>query len=43
MSLPQDFTLEFDIVPKVGCNLEDIAFEGTAEINQGQGSMNVLS
>lgn len=40
--LPQDFTLEFDIVPKVGCNLEDIAFEGTAEINQGQGSMNVL-
>jgi hypothetical protein len=40
--LPQDFTLEFDIVPKVGCNAEDIGFEGTAVIDQGEGSMNVL-
>ena len=40
--LPQDFTLEFDIVPKLNCNPEDFSFEGTAEINQGESSMNVL-
>jgi hypothetical protein len=40
--LPQDFTVEFDIVPKVGCNAEDISFEGTAEYDQGPASMNVL-
>lgn len=40
--LPQDFTLEFDIVPKTGCNPEDLSFEGTAEYNQGESSMNVL-
>lgn len=40
--LPQDFTLEFDLVPKLNCNPEDLSFEGTAEINQGESSMNVL-
>lgn len=40
--LPEDFTLELDIVPKVGCNGEDLHFEGTAEYNQGEGSMNVV-
>ena len=40
--LPQDFTLEFDIVPKMCCNPEDLAFEGTSVINQSDGSANVL-
>jgi hypothetical protein len=40
--LPQDFTLEFDLVPKLNCNPEDLSFEGTAEIDQGPSSMNVL-
>ena len=40
--LPQDFTLELDIVPKLNCNPEDISFEGTGEIDQGPASMNVL-
>ena len=40
--LPQDFTLEFDIVPKVGCNDDDISFEGTADYDQGAASMNVI-
>ena len=39
--LPQDFTLEFDLVPKTCCQPEDIAFEGTAVINQGNASANV--
>ena len=39
--LPQDFTLEFDLVPKTCCQPEDISFEGTAVINQGNVSANV--
>ena len=39
--LPQDFTLEFDLVPKTCCQPEDISFEGTATINQGNASANV--
>jgi neutral ceramidase len=41
-ALPADFTLEFDIVPKMCCNPEDLAFEGTPTINQGDASANVL-
>jgi hypothetical protein len=40
--LPQDFTLEFDIVPKTCCLPEDLAVEGTRFINQGPTSANVL-
>ena len=40
--LPQDFTLEFEIVPKIGGNPEDLAVEGTPTINQGINSANVL-
>lgn len=41
-ALPSDFTLEFDIVPKMCCNPEDLGFEGTATINQGVASAHVL-
>ena len=40
--LPQNFTLEFDIVPKTCCMPEDLAVEGTRTINQGTTSANVL-
>lgn len=40
--LPQDFTLEFDIVPKTCCMPEDLAVEGTRTIDQGTTSANVL-
>ena len=40
--LPADFTLEFDIVPKMCCNPEDLTFEGTATINQGDASAHVM-
>ena len=40
--LPQDFTLEFDLVPKQGSNPQDLSFEGTATVNQGTGSAHVL-
>ena len=36
--LPPDFTLEFEIVPKLCCNPQDLSFEGTPTINQGTGS-----
>src|SRR5260221_9531168 len=39
--LPQDFTLEFDFIPKGCCNPEDLAFEGTPKINQGPASARV--
>jgi hypothetical protein len=39
--LPQDFTLEFDIVPKLDGAPEDLAIEGTPLINQGANSANV--
>ncbi len=40
--LPQDFTLEFDLVPKLGSNPQDLSFEGTPTINQDGGSAHVL-
>lgn len=40
--LPEHFTLEFDITAKACCQPEDLAFEGTAEINQGDHSMNFM-
>lgn len=40
--LPQDFTIEFDLVPKECCMPEDLAFEGTRELNQGDMSAHVL-
>ena len=40
--LSQDFTLEFDLVPKVSANPEDLAVEGTPTINQGDESTNLL-
>jgi len=40
--LPADFTLEFDLVPKLGSNPQDLSFEGTPTINQGTASAHVL-
>lgn len=40
--LPNDFTLEFNLIPKTCCNPEDLAFEGTPEITQSDVSANVL-
>lgn len=40
--LPNDFTLEFDLVPKECCAPQDISFEGTMTINQGEASAHVL-
>lgn len=40
--LPNDFTLEFDLVPKSCCQPEDIAFEGTPAISQSAQSMNFM-
>src|SRR6185436_13057279 len=40
--LPQDFTVEATLIPKAGANPEDIAFEGTPQINQGRNSANVM-
>lgn len=41
--LPQDFTLEFELVTKACfCNPQDLSFEGTSTINQGAGSAHVL-
>ena len=40
--LPEDFTLEFDLVPKPCCAPHDLSFEGTATINQGAGSAHIL-
>jgi hypothetical protein len=40
--MPQDFTLEFEIIPKDKCGGEDLAFEGTEIISQSDVSMLVL-
>jgi hypothetical protein len=42
--LPNDFTLEFDLIPKTCCQPEDLSFEGVADIAYGQSavSANVL-
>jgi hypothetical protein len=40
--MPRDFTLEFDVVPKLSGNPWDLTFEGTPTINQGEASMHVM-
>jgi len=40
--LPVDFTIEVDLIPKVGANPADIGFEGSPTINQGSSSANIL-
>jgi hypothetical protein len=37
--LPNDFTLEFDLVPKTCCNPSDLAFEATLSQNRGPTSI----
>jgi hypothetical protein len=39
--LPQDFTVEFQVIPKSGGNPDDLTFEGTATIDQGAGSARI--
>jgi len=39
--LPNDFTLEFDLIPKTCCNPTDLAFEGTPTQDRGPASMMV--
>jgi dihydrofolate reductase len=39
--LPADFTVEFEVIPKLCCNPADLAFEGTAAIDMGAGSARV--
>lgn len=40
--LPGDFTLEFELVPKECCNPQDLSFEGTPMIDQGERSAHIL-
>ena len=40
--LPQDFTLEFDLIPKASGPPPDLTIEGTPTINQGDGSAHLL-
>jgi len=40
--LPEDFTIEFDFIPKQCCNPEDLAFEGTATLSRSSTSAQVL-
>jgi hypothetical protein len=41
--LPQDFTLEFDLIPKAGGGPPpDLSIEGTPTVNQGPGSAHLL-
>jgi hypothetical protein len=40
--LPQDFTIEVDLVPKACCPPPDLTLEGTGIINQGQSSAHLL-
>ena len=39
--LPQDFTVEFALVPKACCNPADLTFEGTRTINRGVASAHI--
>ena len=39
--LPENFTVEFDLVPKACCNPADLSFEGTRAINQGVASARI--
>ena len=41
-ALPQNFTIEVDIVPKECCPPPDLSLEGTARINQGSASAHLL-
>ena len=40
--LPQDFTVEFALIPKACCNPHDLSFEGTRTINQDIASAHIL-
>jgi len=40
--LPPAFTIEFGLIPKQCCNPEDLGFEGTATMNRGTASAQVL-
>jgi len=40
--LPQDFTVEFALVPKLCCSAPDLSFEGTRSINQDVASAHLL-
>ena len=40
-ALPQDFTLEFGIIPKSCCNPEDLMIEGTPAMNRGPASAQI--
>ena len=40
--LPQDFTVEFSLVPKLCCFAPDLSFEGTRTINQDVASAHIL-
>ena len=40
--MPADFTIEFDLVPKECCAPQDLSFEGTRAIDQGDFSAHVL-
>jgi hypothetical protein len=40
--LPQDFTVEFALVPKLCCFAPDLSFEGTRSINQDVASAHLL-
>ncbi len=37
-SLPSDFTVEVDLIPKICCNPEDLMVEGTPAMNRGPAS-----
>jgi len=41
-SLPQNFTIEVDLVPKECCPPPDLTLEGTATVNQGAASAHLL-
>ena len=41
-SLPEHFTLEFDLITRVDYNTEELGFEGTPAFNRGAGSANIL-
>ena len=40
--LPQDFTVEFTLVPKLCCSAPDLSFEGTRTVNQDIASAHLL-
>lgn len=41
-NLPDAFTLQFEVIPKVTGAPEDFSFEGTPETNRGEASMHVV-